>query len=167
MSKTVLKQTEFARVSSEKMNGNIEILTITHPNCTASISVYAGHVLTWQPTGQKPVLWLSDNAEYSLGKAIRGGIPICWPWFGPKLDDSGTNIGSHGFARNNLWQLEHIDISEQAVELELTFSGENLHKHWSSPFVLKQTLTLGQSADSTLVNNERTASRFVVRPCIT
>ena len=63
-----------------------------------------GHVMHWQPkAATQPVLWLSSNARYTEGRSIRGGIPICWPWFGAHPTDS--SYCPHGFARVIPWKV--------------------------------------------------------------
>jgi glucose-6-phosphate 1-epimerase len=61
------------------------------------------HVMTWQPKGQKPVIWLSKAAKFAAGKSIRGGVPLCWPWFGAHATEAG--YPGHGFARTIPWAL--------------------------------------------------------------
>ena len=57
---------------------------ITTPACTAELYLQGAHITHWQPTGHRPVLFLSERSFYTPGKAIRGGIPIVFPWFGPR-----------------------------------------------------------------------------------
>jgi D-hexose-6-phosphate mutarotase len=74
---------------------------------TARISLYGGHLLSWQPSHQTmPVLWLSKRVQYLQGKAIRGGVPICWPWFGahPAL----AKAPAHGYARVSPWEVVSV-----------------------------------------------------------
>lgn len=123
-----------------------QIIHIKHPNCTASISIYGGHVLHWQPLGQESVFWLSDSAQFEQGIAIRGGIPICWPWFGSK---DGTT--SHGFARQNNWQLESINSEQRGVTVTLSLNGKDLDQQWPYAFELKQQLFFGQHFSQRLV----------------
>ncbi|MDR0480545.1 MAG: D-hexose-6-phosphate mutarotase, partial [Gallionellaceae bacterium] len=61
------------------------------------------HVMTFQPAGEAPVIWLSPAAKLVAGKSIRGGVPICWPWFGAHASDS--KFPAHGFARTVLWRV--------------------------------------------------------------
>jgi D-hexose-6-phosphate mutarotase len=71
---------------------------------TATICLQGAHVVTWQPKGQAdPVIWVSDVAKYLPGKSIRGGAPICWPWFGPHATEQ--SFPGHGFARTVPWQV--------------------------------------------------------------
>ncbi|MEL4504730.1 D-hexose-6-phosphate mutarotase [Luteococcus sp. H138] len=86
--------------------------------CTGLVHVNGAHVTEWTPAGQDPVLWLSKDAVFGPGKAIRGGIPICWPWFGPGRD--GDRSPAHGIARLLPWSLVEADVSE-AGEARLSF----------------------------------------------
>ncbi len=61
------------------------------------VFLQGAHVAAWQPAGQKPVIWLSENAVYAPGQALRGGIPICFPWFG--ANEQHADYPAHGFAR--------------------------------------------------------------------
>lgn len=160
--KTVIKATEYASVVKAQYNEHIDILEITHPNCQASISLYAGHVLHWQPTGEKPVLWLSQSAQFSKGAAIRGGIPICWPWFGPKLNTENDNVGNHGFARTSQWHIEHIDITLETVEVTLSFTGQDMHEYWPYPFELIQTLVFSTELFQSLSYTNNTGANVEV-----
>ena len=70
------------------------------------------HLFSWQPAHSKQdVLWLSDIEPFKAGTAIRGGIPICYPWF----NNAGTP--AHGFARTSLWQLSDYEIGSDKVRL--------------------------------------------------
>ena len=65
-------------ISFRQLPDNIVIADISNSLATASVSLYGGHVVSWQPKTQtKPVLWLSDLVKFQQGKAIRGGVPIC------------------------------------------------------------------------------------------
>ena len=63
--------------------GGLVRAEIANTDATAQMALQGAQVLTFQPQGSAPVLFLSPHARYAPGKAIRGGIPICWPWFGP------------------------------------------------------------------------------------
>ena len=90
-------------VTTEYPHGqDFPILRIDTPLCTAEISLYGGHIMQWTPIGHKPVIFMSPKAVFAQGKALRGGIPICWPWFGKNTEDA--SLPSHGIARTALWQ---------------------------------------------------------------
>jgi len=94
-------------VSFVQLNNGIVLMKIDNAHATATISLYGGHVVAWQPKSQRvPVLWCSDLVQYKPGKAIRAGIPICWPWFGAHPTDSKSP--SHGYARISSWELSSV-----------------------------------------------------------
>ncbi|RKQ34828.1 D-hexose-6-phosphate mutarotase [Kocuria tytonis] len=80
-----------------------EPLTLTSPHGTGSVLSYGAHAVSWAPEGHEPVLWLSSRAHNETGRAIRGGVPVCFPWFGPGR--TGDMEPAHGFARITDWQL--------------------------------------------------------------
>lgn len=126
------------------------VAVIENAQARARIALHGAHVLDYQPTGEAPVLWLSDSARYTPGKAIRGGIPICWPWFGP--DPEGRGRPAHGFARNRFWALESVQHEERRGTT-LRFSlpaSEETRALWPQPFVLRQQVTVGASLEVAL-----------------
>lgn len=70
--------------------------------CTGRITGHGAHVLGWAPAGAEPVIWLSSQAVFSPDAAIRGGVPVCFPWFGSGR--SGSLSPAHGFARLSSWR---------------------------------------------------------------
>lgn len=113
---------------------------------TVLVSLLGGQVLQWQPKNQQEVFWLSKTSQYQQGKAIRGGIPLCWPWFGAYHKDTNKTVHlNHGFARQNTWQIDSIDADEKQVKIVLSLSGENFHEVWPHAFTLKQTLIFNDS----------------------
>ncbi len=89
------------------------IVCIDTPLCRARVSLYGAHVLSWEPRGQRDVFFLSPKVDFSIGKALRGGVPLCWPWFGKHPEDASKP--SHGVARTSLWQLSSSEIGEDGV----------------------------------------------------
>jgi D-hexose-6-phosphate mutarotase len=83
--------------------GNLQVAEISNTLAIATISLYGAHVLSFQPKGQKELLWLSEKSHFEVGKPIRGGIPLCFPWFGPNASDLKKPI--HGFARLVMWDV--------------------------------------------------------------
>lgn len=84
--------------------GGLPMAKITAAGAEALVSIYAGQVLAWRPAGQsEDVFFLSSKAYYAPGKAIKGGVPICWPWFG--ADPDGKGRPGHGFMRNRQWDV--------------------------------------------------------------
>ena len=102
------------------------------------------------PIAQKEVFWLSKKADFQGNKAIRGGIPICWPWFGSLLIN-GENIGNHGFARQNQWRLEQLEVNAEGVLITLLLSGKNVHPYWHYPFQLRQKINFSHYFSQQLI----------------
>jgi glucose-6-phosphate 1-epimerase len=97
-------------------------LQITLAAATATIYLHGAHVTHWQPTGAAPVIFLSDKSDFAADKAIRGGVPICFPWFGPRSD--GGPGPSHGFARIQPWDLSFAALvpGDTGDRMHLVFS---------------------------------------------
>lgn len=133
-------------ISQQTLASGIELLAINHPMCRARISLYAGQVFEWQPSQHQPVLWCSNDSAFNLGKAIRGGIPLCWPWFGPREQDA-----QHGFLRNNVWRLEDYQILPDKVLIELSISGNEYSPTWPYRFKVTQKLSLGEKLHQSLI----------------
>lgn len=93
------------------------IAEINNTHASAQVALQGGQVLTYQPQGAAPVLWLSPAARCLPGKSIRGGIPVCWPWFGPHPDDSSKP--GHGYVRTAPWQVLRSAATPEATELVL------------------------------------------------
>ena len=84
--------------------GGLTFAEIDNAHGHARICLQGAHIVSWTPKSQaEPVVWVSDMAKYGLGKSIRGGVPVCWPWFGPHATEQG--FPGHGFARTTMWQV--------------------------------------------------------------
>jgi glucose-6-phosphate 1-epimerase len=95
---------------------------VTLASCEATVYLQGAHLTNWKPTGQEPVLYLSSRTALKPGKAIRGGVPICFPWFGGRSD--GQAGPSHGFARTQPWELAFAAVLPDAGSgdrLQMTF----------------------------------------------
>ncbi|PJG86297.1 D-hexose-6-phosphate mutarotase [Conservatibacter flavescens] len=98
---------------------DIPVLVLEHSVGSAKISLQGGQLLSWKPANAKQdLLWLSEVEPFKLGNAIRGGVPICYPWFGKVKEPA------HGTARLRLWELSGQDISDEAVLIELALLNE-------------------------------------------
>lgn len=112
--------------------------------CRALISRQGAQVLAFQAVGKKPLLWCSERAAYRPGTAIRGGIPLCFPWFGPHPADPGRP--AHGFARLRDWAL--VTAEKRGELLHLAFRLESdgaTHALWPHDFRATLGMTLGRS----------------------
>jgi len=83
--------------------GGLIIARIANSHAESSIALQGAHIMTFQPNGEELVVWLSPAAKLVQGKSIRGGVPICWPWFGAHASE--PTFPAHGFARTAPWQV--------------------------------------------------------------
>lgn len=102
-------------ISFEELALGYPAIRVTHPQATATIALHGAHVIDYTPAGHEPVIFTSQDAVYKAGKAIRGGVPVCWPWFNAHPTDS--SLPSHGFARINFWRLYSTAATDQGVTL--------------------------------------------------
>ena len=124
----------------------LQYLNIHHPKAQAKISLFGAHLIEFIPAQQDPLIWLSDTAVFDGKRAIRGGVPICWPWFGPAED---TTLPAHGFARNSLWQLANVQADKDSCTIQLSLSDtDQTRAIWpfkfqlTAEFIIAETLTI-------------------------
>lgn len=91
------------------------IFEITHPTCSARVALHGAHVMSWRPVDEEEVLYLSPDAVFQEGTPIRGGIPICWPWFSQHPAD--PEQPSHGLVRSRFWECLHASEDPTGVTL--------------------------------------------------
>jgi glucose-6-phosphate 1-epimerase len=123
--------------------------------------LHGAHVTSWKPAGNDEVLFISTKSHWEEGQAIRGGIPICFPWFRGKLDD--PHAPAHGFVRTKMWQLESITQNENEVAVTMfTQSDEHTRKWWPGEFRLVHRATFGSNLRLELIctNAGTTPFRF-------
>ncbi len=131
---------------------------ITTALCRGQVYLQGGHVTDYQPAGQPPLLWTSSASLYQPGRAIRGGIPVCWPWFGNHPTD--PEKPAHGFARTALWQLVAVDHHANG-EITLTLwldDNPQTRALWPFSFALRLTATFGSSLRLSLTMENRDTS---------
>jgi len=123
----------------------LEVIVIEHAQVQASVALQGAHLLSWQPAGAEQVIWLSDNTPFHKGVALRGGVPVCWPWFGPAKEAS---LPSHGFARNLPWILSahNEDADGVVLTFELKSDAETL-KLWPHEFTLYARFKLAKTCE--------------------
>jgi glucose-6-phosphate 1-epimerase len=124
--------------------GGLPLLDIRNPQASALVSLHGAQVLSFRPAGASDdVLFLSERAQYQWGKAIRGGVPVCWPWFGP--DPEGKGRPSHGLARTRLWVVQATGTTadgDTQVSLVLTDTADT-RALWPYAFSLRLSITIG------------------------
>lgn len=150
--------TEHARLSDTTQlmvdGQGIEFVQVQNAHSQACFTLHGAHLIHFQQNGQAPLIWLSKTAIFDNNKAIRGGVPICWPWFGAAPESFGENLPSHGFARNSLWQL--LETKEVATGTEVSFRLTDTpasRELWPFQFELTLVATIGQEIDLRLITH--------------
>lgn len=132
------------RIAFREGPGGHPIAVLVAPQGTCEISLYGGQVLSYRAIGFQDALWLSPLAEFEDGKAIRGGIPICWPWFGKAPDGMPAGTPSHGFARRALWRVVSTEYAAKDTMLKLELTEDDAtDAAWPYAYRLNLTITLG------------------------
>ena len=128
------------------------VFEISHPTCTARVALHGAHVMSWKPRGEEEVLYLSPEAVFEEGKPIRGGIPVCWPWFNAHPTDPG--LPSHGIARNRFWEVVEAGEDEGGATLRFEMS--------EGPWSASLTVRFGAALEVCLESRNPGDSRIAV-----
>src|SRR5579863_4821790 len=142
-------------------NGGLPKIRVTAPAASAEIYLYGAQITSWRPAGSEEVLFLSEKSHWQEGQAIRGGIPVCFPWFRAKADD--PSAPTHGFARTKEWRLESVKAEgESLVVVCSTESEASTRRWWPHSFRLDHVLSIGRSLRLALIvtNTGETPFRF-------
>lgn len=132
-------------VLSRRQLDDLDLIVVDHPQVKASFALQGAHLLSWKPVGEEEVLWLSNNTPFKTGVALRGGVPICWPWFGPAAQQG---LPSHGFARNLPWALKAHNEDDNGVMLTFELqSSEATRKYWPHDFTLLARFKVGKTCE--------------------
>ncbi|HEV2296032.1 MAG TPA: D-hexose-6-phosphate mutarotase [Tepidisphaeraceae bacterium] len=133
----------------EPGNGGLTRLVLTAPAGEAHVYLYGAHVTHYQPRDQRPVLFLSEKSFFTHGRPIRGGVPVVFPWFGPRAADAQAPM--HGFARIRDWDVDAIVARDESVTATFSLrSSDETHAMWPHDFRLRYLVTVGPELDLTL-----------------
>ena len=142
-------------------NGGLARIDITSPLARGQIYLHGAQVTSWHPEGGEEVLFLSTKSRFEDGQAIRGGVPICFPWFRGKVDD--PHAPAHGVVRTRSWQLGSIVMTNAGVMVSMFInSDEQTRRWWPGQFRLEHRATFGSELTLELVctNTGKTPLRF-------
>ncbi|MDX1565160.1 MAG: D-hexose-6-phosphate mutarotase [Phycisphaeraceae bacterium] len=142
------------RIETAPPLGGLPRLRLQSPGGVATLTTHGAHVLSYQPSDGEPVLWLSEASRLEPGEPIRGGIPVCWPWFADETDDPDRPM--HGLARTAMWRMvaTEADAETTVVRLRLTDSPAT-HKHWPHAFAFELTVNLSDHLSVRLTHRNR------------
>jgi glucose-6-phosphate 1-epimerase len=137
-------------VKIESGRGSQPKITVGTELASAEIYLFGAQITRFQPHGAAPVLFLSRASCFDGRKPIRGGIPLVFPWFGPRADM--PNLPPHGFARTRNWDIESCDArADGSVRIVLTsHNDEATLRLWPHAFSLRYIVIISRVLDVTL-----------------
>ena len=139
------------------------VAEISNAQASASLCLQGAHLMTWKPRTQAvPVIWLSREAKLTAGKSIRGGSPVCWPWFGAHASEAG--FPGHGFARTVPWQVMEAGIEpDGTTRLTLRLEvNEKTRAQWPYDCTLDLTVIVGETLRMELATENTGTTDFVI-----
>lgn len=132
------------RVEFLRGDHGAEMVRLTNRHGCMEVALQGAQLLHWQPTDQRPVIWLSPQARFTEGKSLRGGAPICWPWFGPHAKDA--SLPAHGFARNHRWLVTEVCRIERGTRLSMFYEPpREMQRSWPHKAHLVLEITLAET----------------------
>jgi glucose-6-phosphate 1-epimerase len=131
-------------------SGGLPKVHVKSPSVEGDIYLHGAHLASWKPAGAEEVIFMSRQSQFEDGRPIRGGTPICFPWFGPNA--ANPKAPAHGFARLRAWQLDSIEQDGDAVTVTMSLaSDESTKQWWPADFRLTHRLTFAQELTMELV----------------
>ncbi|HVR85641.1 MAG TPA: D-hexose-6-phosphate mutarotase, partial [Planctomycetota bacterium] len=132
-------------VKIDEGRGSLPRVAVTSDLASAEIYFHGAHLTAFQPRGARPVLFLSAESHFDADKPIRGGVPVIFPWFGPRV--GSPDSPAHGFARIRAWELESCTLqADGAVHVSFILaSDEDTLRLWPHSFGLRLIFTIGRS----------------------
>ena len=147
-------------IDFEKRENGLIFLKISNMYANAEVCLYGAHITSFRPHGSMDILWMSPASYFEAGKPIRGGIPVCFPWFGPHQTD--PEKPQHGFGRLMFWELTEIVAGlngETQVRLQLC-SSEITKAYWPFEFCSELIIFVGKTLKVSLKVTNTSVSQF-------
>ncbi len=141
--------------------GGLVVAEMRNPHGEATVALHGGHILSFRPRDQEPVLWISSQARFETGRAIRGGIPVCWPWFADHPSDKAKP--AHGFVRTAVWSVSESEtLADESTRLKLSITdSDDTIKLWPHRFRLAIDITVSDILRTKLTATNTDNERFV------
>jgi glucose-6-phosphate 1-epimerase len=130
-------------IEHKKFSNGFEYIEISNASACARVALQGAHLFHYERVGHEPLLWLSSKSFFEQGRAIRGGVPICWPWFGKH--PTTPDLPQHGFARISMWEpVESRDNDPDVTKLTLQLnSSAKSREQWPYAFELQLHISVG------------------------
>lgn len=152
------------------LRDRLTLIDIANAFGSATLTTFGGTLLSYVPAGGTDLLWVSDTAVYDGSKPVRGGVPVCWPWFGPwdaaamGADASDAAKKAHGFARYETWEVESVDSRPGGATrvVLVLLPNASIARAWPHAFRLRLAVTLGEQLQVELTGENLSARDWVV-----
>jgi len=147
--------------SASVVSDGLPSLAIANRLATARIYLHGGHVAQWRPAGHGEVLWMSARSLHAPDKPLRGGIPVCFPWFGPHPER--PELPAHGFARQRAWALDTVtDLDDGSTRAVLALVSDAASRaQWPHDAAVTLTVTVGSTLNVELAIANRDPAPLV------
>ena len=142
----------------KKFENGFSYVEIGNASASAKIAFQGAHLFHYERKNEKPLLWLSKSSDFEVGKAIRGGVPICWPSFGMNNSD----LPQHGFARVGMWKLKNsIERDEETTQATFVLRDTDASRGmWNYKFELELKITIGKKLIMQLITTNKDEKSF-------
>ena len=138
---------------------------VSTPKAEATLYLQGAHLAAWTPSGHRPALFLSSRSRFESGKAIRGGVPIIFPWFNARGD--GLPGPSHGFARTTNWTVESASLDDDRLVLSLLLlPNETSRGYGFDDFELRFRVSIGQTLRMELQTRNQSPQPLTIREAL-
>lgn len=154
---------------SVSQSGELPLLYIHHSRGMGVVALQGAQVLQYQRTGARPLIWLSNQVAYQRGLSPRGGIPVCWPWFGDLARNpqkirgqfASENAPAHGLVRGENWLLEKVTTDDDSTRVVLRYPGSFAHDAVLASVDVRLEVSVGDTLQLTLSTHNRSDNEFV------
>ena len=149
-------------ITKKEFSNGFEYIEIKNDSASAKIALQGAHIFEYIPDGDKPILWVSKISDFEYNKAIRGGIPICWPWF--SKHPTQERFPQHGFARTSMFELtQSIDVDSNTTQITLQLQNStSTLEMFAYRFELEVKITLSEKLVIELVTKNLDTQPFKI-----
>lgn len=153
-------------VEIEEGKGGLPVVRVSNDFAEAEMYLYGAHVTRFDPKGAKPLLWMSPASPFTAGKPIRGGIPLCFPWFGPHR--ISKDFPMHGFARIRPFELSYTArLSDGRTRVGMVQRSDDASRlWWPHDYNLEVTATFGKALEESMTVTNIGREPFSYEDCM-
>ncbi|TNF38764.1 MAG: D-hexose-6-phosphate mutarotase, partial [Gammaproteobacteria bacterium] len=141
--------------------GGQAVVEVSNEFANATIVLQGAQLIAWAPHSEQQVIWLSPDAKFAPGKSIRGGVPVCWPWFGPH--ETSKAFPAHGYARTVPWDVMAVDSKDGVTRIDFRIVQDDKAKTmWPHDCTLNIVYHIGKELNIELITRNTGKQSFVI-----